>query len=117
MHYIRHMWNATSKSSVEPKSNFPDCFSRRFDKVLFNLKLSNSVDSDVPSKSNYLSNEIRHMWKSTIELGNVNSVNTGRYADTHRIFYIPVNFAFNLPHYVTSYMHHTGKKESKKETF
>ena len=28
---------------------------------------------------------------------------------------IPVNFAFNLPHYVTSYMHHTGKKESKKE--
>ena len=30
-------------------------------------------------------------------------------------FYIPVNFAFNLPHYVSSYMHHTGKKESKKE--
>ena len=30
-------------------------------------------------------------------------------------FYIPVNFAFNLPHYVTCYMHHTGKKESKKE--
>ena len=29
-------------------------------------------------------------------------------------FYIPVNFAFNLPHYVTSYMHHTGKKGSKK---
>ena len=29
--------------------------------------------------------------------------------------YIPVNFAFNLPHYVTSYMHPTGKKESKKE--
>ena len=32
-------------------------------------------------------------------------------------FYIPVNFAFNLPHYVTSYMHHTGKKESKKGIF
>ena len=31
------------------------------------------------------------------------------------LFYIPVNFAFNLPHYVTSYMHHTGKKENKKE--
>ena len=30
-------------------------------------------------------------------------------------FYIPVNFAFNLRHYVTSYMHHTAKKESKKE--
>ena len=29
--------------------------------------------------------------------------------------YIPVNFAFNLPHYVTSYMHPTGKKESKNE--
>ena len=35
--------------------------------------------------------------------------------DTYRIFYIPVNFAFNIPHYVTSYMHHIGKKESKKE--
>ena len=35
--------------------------------------------------------------------------------DTYCIFYIPVNFAFNLPHYVTSYIHHTGKKESKKE--
>ena len=35
--------------------------------------------------------------------------------DTYCIFYIPENFTFNLPHYVTSYMHHTGKKESKKE--
>ena len=41
--------------------------------------------------------------------------NTGRYADTYHVFYVPVNFVFNLPHYVTSYMHHTGKKESKKE--
>ena len=39
--------------------------------------------------------------------------NTGRYV--MRFFYIPVNFSFNLPRYVTSYMHHTGKKESKKE--
>ena len=30
-------------------------------------------------------------------------------------FHIPVNFAFNLPRYVTSYVRHTGKKESKKE--
>ena len=30
-------------------------------------------------------------------------------------FNIPVIFAFNLPHYITSYMHHTGKKESKKK--
>ena len=35
--------------------------------------------------------------------------------DTYGIFYIPVNFAFNLLHYVTSYIHHTGKKESTKE--
>ena len=35
--------------------------------------------------------------------------------DTYRIFYIPVNLAFNLPHYVTSYMHHTDKKDSEKE--
>ena len=33
-----------------------DCFSRRFDKVVFNLKLSNLVDLDVPSQSSYLSN-------------------------------------------------------------
>ena len=30
--------------------------------------------------------------------------------DTHGIFYIPVNFAFNLPNYVTSYMHYSGRK-------
>ena len=48
-----------------------DYFSRRLNKVVFNLKLSNLVDSDVPS---YLSNEIRHMWKLTIELDNDNSV-------------------------------------------
>ena len=46
------------------------CFSRRFDKDVFNLKLSNSVDSDVASQRNYLSNLIRHMWNSTFELGN-----------------------------------------------
>ena len=33
-----------------------DCFSRRFDKVVFNLELSNLADSDVPSQSRYLSN-------------------------------------------------------------
>ena len=45
------------------------------------------------------------------------TINTGRYAMIHLAFfiYIPVNFAFNLPHYVTSYMHQTGNKESKKE--
>ena len=51
-----------------------NCFSRRFDKVVFNLKLPNLVDSVVPSQSSYLSNQIRHMWKSTIELGNDNGV-------------------------------------------
>ena len=34
---------------------------------------------------------------------------------TYRNFYIPVNFDFKLPHYVPSQMHHTGKKESKKD--
>ena len=29
----------------------------------------------------------------------------------HFIYSRPVNKAFNLPHYVISYMHHTGKKE------
>ena len=31
--------------------------------------------------------------------------------DTHSIFYIPANFVFNLPKYVTSYMHYSGKKK------
>ena len=36
--------------------------------------------------------------------------NTGRYAMIHTaFFYIPVNFAFNLPHYVTSLRGHDCK--------
>ena len=31
--------------------------------------------------------------------------------ETHGIFYILVNFAFNLPNYVTTYMHYSGKKK------
>ena len=43
---------------------------------------------------------------------------TGSFAMIHTtFFYVPVNFVFNLPHYVTIYMNHTGKKESKKEVF
>ena len=41
--------------------------------------------------------------------------NTGRYADTYRIFLYSCKLCFQCKHYVTSYMHHTGKKESKKE--
>ena len=67
-------------------------FSRRFGKVVFNVKLSNLVDSDVAPKSSYLSNWIRHMCNSTIELGNDNSVgsitkNTGKYSMIHMEFY------------------------------
>ena len=54
MHYIRHYY-ATSKSNVEPKSNFR-LFQSQADKGVFNLKLSNLVESDVPSQSSYLSN-------------------------------------------------------------
>ena len=36
--------------------------------------------------------------------------------DTYGIFlYIPVNSAFNLPHYVTSYKKESKKKKEKKE--
>ena len=52
MYYIRHSeMRLLSKSTVEPKSN----------KVVFDLKLSNLVDSVVPSQSSYLSNQIRHV--------------------------------------------------------
>ena len=37
--------------------------------------------------------------------------NTGTGDDTHGIFYIPANFVFNLPNYVTSYMQYSGKKK------
>ena len=42
--------------------------------------------------------------------------NTGRYAmiDT-AFFYVPVKFAFNLPHYFTSYMHQKPKKKERKK--
>ena len=33
--------------------------------------------------------------------------------DTQGIFYILVNFAFNLPNYVTSSMHYSGEKKNK----
>ena len=36
-------------------------------------------------------------------------------SDIYRIFYIHVKFVSSLPHYFISYMHNTGKKESKKE--
>ena len=35
--------------------------------------------------------------------------------DTHDIFYILVNFAFNLPNNVTSYMHYSGKKKNNNK--
>ena len=35
--------------------------------------------------------------------------------DTHDIFYILVNFAFNLPNNVTSYMHYSGKKNNNNK--
>ena len=50
----------------------------------------------------------REVWAPSI------SKNTGSGEmsyDTYGIFYIPVNFAFNLPNYVTSYMHYSGKKK------
>ena len=32
-------------------------------------------------------------------------------------YHIPVNFAFNLPQYVTSYIHHTDKKGEQRRDF
>ena len=44
------------------------------------------------------------MRKSTIELGN-----------DKRCPVCPVNFAFTVQQYVTSFMHHTGKNRAKKK--
>ena len=107
MHYIRHMWNATSKSNVEPKLNFRLQFSRRFGKVVFNLKLL--------IQTSHLKAVTSRIKLGTCEIRRLNWVMVTVRYDTYGIFYIPVNFAFNLPHYFTSYVHHTGKKESEKE--
>ena len=48
MHSICRMCNVVSESNAEPKLNV-DCFSRRFRKVVFDLKLSDLIDSDVAS--------------------------------------------------------------------
>ena len=41
--------------------------------------------------------------------------NPGRNALIRTEFlFIPVNFAFNLPHHAASFMHHTGKKRVEK---
>ena len=50
----------------------------------------------------------REVWAPSIS----KNTGTGEMSyDTCGIFYIPVNFAFNLPNYVTSYMHYSGKKK------
>ena len=52
----------------------------------------------------------REVWAPSIS----KNTGTGEMSyDTCGIFYIPVNFAFNLPNYVTSYMHYSGKKKKK----
>ena len=50
----------------------------------------------------------REVWAPSIS----KNTGTGEMSyDTYGIFYIPVNFAFNLPNYVTSYMHYSGNKK------
>ena len=90
-----------------------DCFSRRCGKVVFNLKLSGLVDSDVPLKAvtsriKLGTGEIRRLSWVMITVSSITK-SIGRISyDTYGICYIPVNFVFNLPHNVTCYMHHTG---------
>ena len=110
MHCIRQMWNATSRWNVETKSNFR----------LFQSQIRQSRPKDVPSQSRVTSRMklgTREDWRLSWVMITVSNMtkNTGRYVDTYSIFYITVNFTFNLRHYVTRYTHHTGKKESKKE--
>ena len=53
----------------------------------------------------------REVWAPSIS----KNTGTGEMSyDTYGIFYIPVNFAFNLPNYVASYMHYSGKKKKNR---
>ena len=81
-----------------------DCFSCRFDKVVFNLKLSNLVDSDVPSQSRIKLGrcENRRLSWVMITVSSITKLCRWIRSDTYRIFYIHVNFVSNLPHYFTS---------------
>ena len=71
-----------------------DCFSSRFVKVVFNLKVSNLVDSDVTSQSGSLTSrmklgtcEIRRFNWVMITVSSITK-NTGRYAMIHTAFFI-----------------------------
>ena len=86
--------------------------------VLFELKEVRCIVSFSPGplrsfkRRGYF--EVRRQ-KSRFFVANKNRIRTQISVDTLRYiphFYIPLSFALNLPHYVTSYMHHTGKKES-----
>ena len=104
---------------VEPKSKFStvSVADSTIYKVVFNLKLLlqtyhlKAVTSRIKLAT---CGNRRLSWVMIMITVSSITKNTGRYAMIYRIFYIPVNFAFNLPHCVTSYMHHTGKKERKK---
>ena len=87
--------------------------SRRFSKVVFNLKLfiQTSHVKAVTSQIKLGTCEIRRLnWVMVTVFHYYYKQQQIRY-DTYGIFYVPLNVAFNLPHYVTSYMHHTGKKK------
>ena len=56
MHYIFRTCEMRLLNQMLNQSRIFDCLSGRFDKAVLNLKLSNLVDSDVPSQSSYLLN-------------------------------------------------------------
>ena len=88
-HYIRHMWNATSKSNVELKSNFRLQFSRRFGKVVFNLKqlIKTSHLKAVTSRIKLGTCEIQCLNWVMATVSSI-TINTGRYAMIHLAFFM-----------------------------
>ena len=122
MHYIRHMWNATSKSNVEPQSNFRPFQSQiRQSRFLFEtIEFSwfrRPISKQLPLELNQAHVKMDDCMNWVMIIVSTVSKNTGRYADAYRIFDIPVNCAFNVPHYITSYMHHICKKKRVKKRF
>ena len=106
--YIRHIWNGTSKSNVEPKSNFP-LFQSQIRQSRINLKLSNLVRIKLGTC------EVGRLKRVMITVSSITK-NTGRYAMIHTAFFILLQSLLSIYHIALLAICTTQvKKESEKE--
>ena len=106
--YIRHIWNGTSKSNVEPKSNFP-LFQSQIRQSRINLKLSYLVRIKLGTC------EGGRLKRVMITVSSITK-NTGRYAMIQTAFFIFLQSLLSIYHIALLAICTTQvQKESKKE--